>query len=57
MLSGSFLMVKVQNRGIFGGCLNFKIFEGCLKFLNFFLGGGGGGGGGVNGRYWARAYI
>ena len=30
---------------IFWGCLNFKYFLGCLKFLIYFFKGGGGGGG------------
>ena len=34
---GSFLKVKVQNRGHFFGLPKFQIFLGCLKFLNFFL--------------------
>ena len=39
MLLGSFLKVKVQNRGYFLGFLKFQIFFwGCLKFL-IFLGG------------------
>ena len=33
----SFLRVKVQNGGYFGGMVKFQIFLGCLKFLIFFL--------------------
>ena len=33
-----FFKVKVQNWDIFFGCINFKYFLECLKFLIFFWG-------------------
>ena len=33
---GSFLKVKVQNRGYFFGSLKFQILMGCLEILIFF---------------------
>ena len=35
---GSFLKVKVQNGGIFEGCLNFKYIFGVLKISDIFCG-------------------
>ena len=45
---GSFLKVKVQNRGFFLGRKNFKYFFRVLEIPDIFFG--------VNGRCWARAY-
>ena len=45
---GSFLKVKVKEKGYLLGLLKFQIFLGCLKFMIFFFWGGRG----VNGRCW-----